>query len=222
MSTAKPIIRRPEKGVYISLEGISGSGKTYILNKVRKYLRFSIIDELSDETGKFEIPKQILNLLESESDRFFYDKPPITTAMLVFSAQLYSIETKVIDGLRKDKVIIADRGIDSPALYQAILYHWDDYDEEKALASYKIITEAMRKIVFFPDKTLVLQDTFPTCISRAEGREKNKYSKLELKILERAYEGYKAIKDGDRIIHLQETEDPIQKLLSIIDKLKQK
>ena len=64
-----PLIPVPEKGKYVSFEGIEGSGKTYYLNELsrRHANKFYPIAEFSNEG----FGAKIIEVLSHESDEFF-------------------------------------------------------------------------------------------------------------------------------------------------------
>jgi len=203
----QPILKRPSKGKYISIEGISGSGKSYTIDHLREYFDFVTIKEITESNDK--VTNSIFKLLESDSDNFFFKFPPISGAMLIYSAQTYMLEKEITSVLEDNKIVVVDRAVDSPAIYQSIINNWKNYEPNKVQESYNQILETMKNILYFPDKTFVLDEDFSLCISRAEGRNNKKYSSLELKILQRAHEGYKLIRDDNRITKITKAKEII-------------
>ncbi|HOB11853.1 MAG TPA: dTMP kinase [Syntrophomonadaceae bacterium] len=102
------------KGIFISLEGVDGSGKTSLKEELLGHL--AVFDPLSlREPGGTPISEKIRNLLLDTSNE---DMQARTEAFLYASARCQLVETVIRPALQQGKMVIADRYIDSTLAYQ--------------------------------------------------------------------------------------------------------
>ena len=99
----------------IVFEGIDGSGKTYHVNEVSKYLtkkkiKFVKIREPGGSRNAENIRKIILNKRSTNKKK--------TDLLLYLAARNEHIKNKIKPALLKKKVVICDRFIDSTIAYQ--------------------------------------------------------------------------------------------------------
>lgn len=102
------------KGIFISLEGVDGSGKTSL--KEELLFNLAAFNPLSlREPGGTNISEKIRNLLLDTSNE---DMQARTEAFLYASARCQLVETVIRPALQQGKMVIADRYIDSTLAYQ--------------------------------------------------------------------------------------------------------
>ena len=110
-------------GLLVSFEGISGSGKTYLVRKLVGRLgptRVSLIKELSDRTTP-GVDKNIIDALGFSNDRFLRLGVPKTETFLLLALKIFDAETAIQSGLREGRIVVEDRSIDTVAVYQSIM-----------------------------------------------------------------------------------------------------
>src|SRR5258706_55721 len=110
-------------GFLVSLEGISGAGKTYFTKKLTAMLddkttRF--VSELSERSGK-GLDSQIISVLHHTGDRFFRSGMPLAETFLLLALKMADYEAHIADALQRGLTVVEDRSIDTVAIYQAIL-----------------------------------------------------------------------------------------------------
>jgi len=104
------------KGLFLSFEGIDGSGKTTQVARLADALRERGREVVSlREPGGTDLGERIRSLLLDPSD-----EPPVPLAeLLLFSAARAQIlSTRVIPALERDAVVILDRYCDATFAYQ--------------------------------------------------------------------------------------------------------
>ena len=108
------LLKKPEKGRYITIEGLEGVGKTYFIERLSDV--YAIPDTSLDGFG--------LKILESirGKDIFFRHGYPLSEFLVFFAAELYEIEKKAMPALKKNKIVVQDRGVDSNVLYASLQY----------------------------------------------------------------------------------------------------
>ena len=192
-------ITAAKKGVFISFEGIEGTGKTKQSKLLYKYLiknGYKVI--LTGEPGGTRIGLKIRDLLLSLENR---EMTPVSELLLYNASRAQHIKEVILSALKKGFIVITDRFIDSTRAYQGYGRGMDlkfiDLLEE-------IVTEDVR-----PDLTLLLDLDVKTGLKR--NRQINKTDRLELediKFHKKVREGYLKIaaKEPERIKLIDATE----------------
>ena len=106
------------KGLFISLEGPDGSGKSTQIELLKQY--FNDIGRevvITREPGGTRISEKIRDIiLDNEHTEMGY----ITEAMLYAASRAQHVEEIIIPALRENKIIICDRFVDSSYVYQGV------------------------------------------------------------------------------------------------------
>jgi dTMP kinase len=101
-------------GIFISLEGVDGSGKTSLKEEILNHL--AAFQPLSlREPGGTEISEKIRSLLLDTANR---DMQARTEAFLYASARCQLVEAVIKPALQQGKLIVVDRYTDSTLAYQ--------------------------------------------------------------------------------------------------------
>lgn len=103
-------------GLFVSIEGNDGSGKTSIVAYLEKALKKQGIPVLaSREPGGIRISEKIRDLiLDPENTEMGYK----TEALLYAASRSQHIEEKILPALKAGKIVLSDRFIDSSLAYQ--------------------------------------------------------------------------------------------------------
>ena len=104
------------KGIYITLEGIDGIGKTTHADLVAGFFRQKgkgVV--LTREPGGTKIGESIRNLLLKKDDE---ELCPDTELLLMFAARAQHILEVIKPALKENKIVICDRFIDASYAYQ--------------------------------------------------------------------------------------------------------
>ncbi len=106
------------KGIFITFEGIDGSGKTTQLDLFEKYLLENAIDYIrTREPGGSIGAEEIRSLLvKGETSRW----SPETETLLFFASRRDHLEKTIIPALEAGKVVVCDRFTDSTRVYQGL------------------------------------------------------------------------------------------------------
>ncbi|MDA7028404.1 dTMP kinase [Bacillus sp. CLL-7-23] len=103
-------------GLFITLEGPEGAGKTTILQAVTQQLTKNGYPVLATrEPGGIEIAEQIREVILNPNNT---NMDPKTEALLYAAARRQHLVEKVQPALKKGKVVLCDRFIDSSLAYQ--------------------------------------------------------------------------------------------------------
>lgn len=191
-------------GTLISLEGISGVGKSFFGKFVARKLqelghKVTLISDLYDYDSN-DIGKQILDILLSTNDKFFRIGYPVVEGLLLSALKFYEIEKWILPALKKGQVVLEDRSIDSVAIYSAVLIN-QQFPEKDILKTYDQLYKIRKQWGILPDFTIYIKNDFNTALQRAETRNQDKYKKDEIALLAKISEIYDIIaqKHKDRI-----------------------
>lgn len=193
------MISSPKYGLHVSLEGVSGCGKSYLLSLLRDELHealVTVLEEIEDRTQR-GFDREILSLLQKSSDRFFRSGYPRADTLLLLALLAHDAQRSVEPALASGQIVLEDRGIDTVAVYQALILHPEADEEQLLVEANQIYTWAChwRRP---PDLTFLLVDDFTTTAQRAQDRSAEAYQPEEMVLLRRAYLLY------DRYAHAHE------------------
>ena len=172
------------RGRLLSLEGISGTGKTFYRKKLEETIQnkenIIFIKEVFDE-AQDGLNKKIFSALYHTEDRFFNMGVPLTETMLLLARSMYKYESTIKKYMDSGNIVIEDRSIDSIALYQAILIAEKNGGNPMEIAE-KIYSFA-QNFRPLPEKTFLLYGNSNLAISRAEKRDGVPYKPEALNLL---------------------------------------
>lgn len=176
--------------ILASLEGISGSGKTYFANLLRSdadSAKTLFVPELSERKSG-SVDHDIISVLHRENDRFLRLGSPGCETFLLMALKIWDHDAIIVPALDKGMTVFEDRSIDTIAVYQAVMLHWRE--PEPRLATAREILALAARWRRSPDLTFLIEDEFESAINRAQIRENRTFSEDELHILSGAAELY--------------------------------
>ena len=163
-----------KKSLFITFEGIEGSGKSYQAQKLYKNLRRKKISSiLTREPGGTPSAEKIREVIlkdyfHSESIEKF---KKYTDTLLYLAARNEHVENKIRPAIKKKKIIICDRFIDSTSAYQI---YGKGVNKTFINSIHKHILKGLR-----PDLTFILIIKISKAMERLKKRKnKNRYDKF--------------------------------------------
>lgn len=106
------------KGIFIALEGPDGSGKSTVVNSIKKYLEEKNIDFIfTREPGGTSIGEDIRDLILDNDN---IDMKAETEALLYAASRAQHVHEKIRPALEEGKVVICERFLLSSLAYQGI------------------------------------------------------------------------------------------------------
>lgn len=106
------------KGIFITLEGPDGAGKTTQIKMLREYLEkkgFEVI--ITREPGGTKISEKIRNVILDPDNK---EMNAVCEALLYAASRAQLVGEVILPALEAGKVVIADRFVDSSIVYQGI------------------------------------------------------------------------------------------------------
>ena len=196
------------KKIVIAFEGIEGSGKTFHINNVSKYLKKKKIPHIKlREPGGSKNSEKIRNLILNNKSNFKKN----TDLLLYLAARSENIE--YLKKYYKKKIILLDRFTDSTIAYQ----HF----------GMGVNLEILNKVNNHLLKSFKVDFTFLNTVSeknmkkRLKERKKlNRYDKFEKKFYNRVQRGFIKISKNKKSYKIINSNYPIEKnKKDIIDKI---
>lgn len=177
--------------MFITFEGIEGSGKSSLIAQLKKYFKSSKLEAFfSKEPGGTDLGKEIRKTLLNPK----YSFDPTSELLLLLADRAEHVQKIIRPNLQKNKLIFCDRYLDSTLAYQGSGRNLDK----------KIIREMFKALDFpIPDLTILLDVPVQIGLSRARKRNKlDRFEKEDLNFHENVRRSYLdlAKNDSTRIV----------------------
>ena len=159
------------KGLFVSFEGIEGTGKTIQSRLLYEYLvknGYNVI--LTEEPGGTRIGLKIRDVLLSVENK---EITPVTELLLYNASRAQHLKELILPALNEGGIVITDRFSDSTVAYQG---YGRGIDSKLIDSLERMVTEGLK-----PDITLLLDLDAETGLLRNKGI--NKTDRLELEDL---------------------------------------
>ena len=200
-----------EKGIFITIEGPEGAGKTTIIEMLLEKLESEGYPIMKTrEPGGIEIAEQIRSVILNKNNTAMDGR---TEALLYAAARRQHLVEKVLPAIEQGFIVLCDRFIDSSLAYQGFA-RGIGMDEVYSINTFAIENR-------MPDATLYF-DIDPEIgmkrINEHKGREVNRLDLENLEFHRKVREGYQLLsrKYSNRIIEIDASQ-PLQKVYEIAE-----
>ncbi len=141
------------RGIFISIEGPDGSGKSTQIENIKEFFHDKNMDIIfTREPGGTPIGERIRGII---LDRKCSEMDPMTEAMLYAAARAQHVAQVIRPALEKGKIVICDRFVDSSIAYQG---YGRKLGEAVASINHFAVKECMPDTLFsrpdFPDTSV--------------------------------------------------------------------
>lgn len=193
------------RGVFITLEGLDGSGKTTQITRLGKWMKKRGLDPVvTRQPGGTAIGDRIRSLLlDSGSERV----APMTEMALMFADRAQAIAEVIEPALAAGRIVLCDRFTDSTEAYQG---------GGRELGS-QVVRELHRLICgdLQPDLTLLLLPSLEASLERArqrndrqiarDGKDENRFEQEKGAFFRRVWLKYREIarREADRVVVIE-------------------
>ena len=182
-----------KKSLFITFEGIEGSGKSYQSRKLFQRIKGAKLPAIyTREPGGTKLAEKIREVILK--DYFHPDSKEkfnkYTDTLLYLAARNEHVEKKIKPAILKKKIIICDRFIDSTLAYQVY-----GKGVNKSLVDYvhKYILRSIK-----PDLTFILKSNVVSAMLRLKKRKrKNRYDKFSKNFYDRVQKAFLKIAKSD-------------------------
>lgn len=199
-------------GLFITMEGTDGSGKSTQLQLLQQYLTdkgFNVV--FVREPGGTRISEKIRTLILNKKNR---DMNYMTEALLYAASRAQLVNQVILPELKKGSVVICDRFVDSSIVYQGIARELG-IDVVKKINN--IATGGLT-----PDITFFLDIDLKSALKRKKDqKELDRIESENTGFHKKVYEGYKKLAqdDGGRIKIIDATKSVEQIHKNIVKRL---
>ena len=179
-----------KRGVFITVEGPEGAGKTTVLTKVAEQLEkegYSIV--LTREPGGIPIAEQIRQVILNRDNTEMDSR---TEALLYAAARRQHLVEKVVPALNKGCIVLCDRFVDSSLAYQGYARGLgiEEVREINRFATQDTMPELTLFFMLEPEIGLKR-------IKKHNEREINRLDLEELNFHHKVYEGYQLLIESE-------------------------
>ena len=182
--------------MFISFEGIEGSGKSTQIKLLKDFLNQKGLNPVViREPGGTQIGEKVRDIFLTKTDEYF---DPLTEVLLLYSSRK-QLDTNVIKpALRAGKIVIADRFADATIAYQA----YGKSVSKDFIAQLHIDLEISN-----PDLTFFIDISPELSKARISDRESDRMESESIEFFSKVRSGYQACaKDSDRVITIEGTD----------------
>lgn len=181
------------RGIFITFEGMDGSGKTTQMRRLAARLRAlgrTVLE--TAEPGGTRIGVQIRRILLDAANQ---ELSPTAELLLYFASRAQNVDEWILPALARGEVVLADRFTDSSLVYQGC---GRGLGAENVMALDRIACRGLK-----PDLTLLVDIDAETSLARARARntaEPNPETRMDEQALEfhrKVYEAYHALADRE-------------------------
>ena len=181
------------RGLFISFEGLDGSGKTTQMRRLAKRLRARghvVLETV--EPGGTEIGGKIRQVLLDAANQ---ELSPTAELLLYFASRAQNVDERIGPALRRGEIVLADRFTDSTLVYQGC---GRGLGAETVLALDRVACRGLK-----PDLTLLVDIDVDTSLARARARNaaqpagETRMDEESLEFHRKVYEAYQALAAGE-------------------------
>jgi dTMP kinase len=179
------------RGRLISIEGLSGVGKTHLTKRLLAQHpddgQLVLLEEFSQRTqsDRSDLGRDLLRALKAAAngDHFLRSGHPGTETLLLLAIKMFDYEAGCAAVLAQGRTVIEGRSAHSIAVYQSLIAC---ADEAAAYEYAKVILDLAASWRPLPDLTILITDDVTTALNRAETRDSIRYTDEQRRLHHRA------------------------------------
>lgn len=179
----------PARGLFLTFEGMDGSGKTTQLRRLAARLRAQGRDVVETaEPGGTAIGRKIRQILLDAANQ---ELRPTAELLLYFASRAQNVDEVILPALARGGVVLADRFTDSSLVYQGC---GRGLGTEAVLALDRVACRGLK-----PDLTLLIDIDVETSLARAHTRNaaepagETRMDEQSLEFHRKVYDAYQAL-----------------------------
>ncbi|KQC37882.1 thymidylate kinase [Frankia sp. ACN1ag] len=187
------------RGPLISVDGVTGVGKTYLTRRAvhaldDKPLALEGFSQRAD--SRRGLGEALLGALgeASAGDPFLRGGTPMAEALILLAIKRHDLDVAVGE-LSRGRAVIEGRGVDTTAVCQALLLHPDNGDA--ALDTAIALLELASSYRPLPDLTILITDDASEAIGRAQRRDQRVFTNEQATFIREARELYERLAATD-------------------------
>ena len=173
--------RPPGRGLLVSVEGVSGTGKTFLTRRLLEEhsgiaAGAVVIDEFSRRPRGGDLGHDLLRTLTDAAagDPLLRGGRPAAETLLLLAIKAHDYEAHCLPALAQGRIVLEGRSLHCVAVYQALILHPDD--DEQAFAEMLAILDNAAQWRPLPALTFLVTDDPAEAAARAEKRDGRPFS----------------------------------------------
>ena len=176
--------KNKKPGLFITVEGLDGSGKTSAVKYLAEALRAQGVEVVTTrEPGGTATSEELRRLIVGQSEE---PLDPMARLLMVMAGRIQHLKNLIYPALKEGKVVLSDRYIDSMHVYQGYM---------DGLRPAILMLENMQEIRYLsnrPDMTLLMDLPAEVAFERTkkERESDNKFTEGNLEVLSKHYDYY--------------------------------
>ncbi|MBQ2752533.1 MAG: dTMP kinase [Firmicutes bacterium] len=176
------------KGLFISVEGTDGAGKSTQIDLLLEYLKAKGVDVIyTREPGGTYISEKIRNIILDTDNEGMTGE---CEALLYAASRAQHVKEKIVPALNEGKMVICDRYVDSSIVYQGVARGLG-IDEVRTINDFAIGG-------VMPDLTLFFDLTVEESVKRKKNMGSlDRIEKESFDFHKKIYDGYVALAESD-------------------------
>jgi len=183
--------------LWVSVEGVNGVGKTTAARSAAAMLgtRCLLLEELTDQPGD-TLPGRVIGALAAGKDPFLRGGHPVAETLALLALQVRKAERLAGRDLAGIDVILEDRGVDTVAVYQAVIM----CSQHPALQPEEVARHVLSATLRWrplPDATILLTGDLPVCARRFASRIGHPLAPADMQVIERIDALYRTVAARD-------------------------
>lgn len=185
-----------ERGLFITVEGTDGSGKSTQLEFISDYLKENGETAIiTREPGGTPIGEKIRAIILDKKNE---EMSPVTEMLLYAASRAQHIEQLIGPALTRGRMVLCDRFIDSSLAYQG---YARGLGESVSVVNQYAIGD------FMPDITFLLKLSPREGLARVKEQERDRMESQKMNFYQKVYDGYLDLesKYPDRIVGIDAT-----------------
>lgn len=207
-------------GIFITLEGLDGSGKTSAVKYLAKVLMEQGIEVTTTrEPGGTTISEELRKLIVGQHAETI---DPMARLLMVMAGRIQHLKNLIYPALKQGNVVLCDRYIDSMHVYQGYM---------DGLRPAILMLENMEEIRYLsnrPDMTLLMDLSADLAFERTKNEREsdNKFTEGSLEVLNKHYDYYhkrmsEANKEAPGSIWCIDASKPLEEVNKFLDSFAQ-
>jgi len=174
------------RGLFISLEGPDGSGKSTQVAFLQRFFNEQRIDAVfTREPGGTRIGEKIRDII---LDKEYSEMDGVTEALLYAASRAQHVEEVIKPALEAGKVVVCDRFVDSSIAYQG--YGRQLGDQVRIINEYAVAG-------CMPDITILMELDPGIGKGRIKAESQDRLEREKLEFHNRVYRGYRQLAEAD-------------------------
>ena len=166
----------PGRGLLVSVEGVSGTGKTYLTHRLLDdnpgiAADAVVIGEFSRRPPGGDLGHDLLHTLidAAAGDPLLRGGRPAAETLMLLAIKAHDYEAHCLPALAQGRIVLEGRSLHCVAVYQALILHPED--DGQALAEMLAILNTAARWRPLPDLTFLVTDDPAEAAGRAEQRD---------------------------------------------------